>query len=233
VPDGRGVIEGAFAVLGALEQAGDIGLSELARACALPKGTAHRLLTQLEAVGAVERQHGRYQLGGRCYQLGRAWRPSTLLRAAAASPSRSLAAHTRATIGLAVRCGGRALVVGTVAGQANELIAGLGLGPFEAGTTLPLPTAIAQVLAATGPDHGIPNGYTAPGWQRTRAAVTQSGVAFDRGEFNQELSCVAAPVRGRDGQTIASLCAVVASGRPLDELAPLVRRAAATIASAL
>ncbi|WP_323807151.1 helix-turn-helix domain-containing protein [Streptomyces pseudogriseolus] len=38
-------------------------MTELAVACAVPKSTAHRLLEQLVALGAVERRGARYRLG--------------------------------------------------------------------------------------------------------------------------------------------------------------------------
>jgi IclR family acetate operon transcriptional repressor len=61
---GRGVLEGAFALLETLRRYADgAGVTELARACGVPKGTVHRLLDQLVAVGAVERYDGRYRGG--------------------------------------------------------------------------------------------------------------------------------------------------------------------------
>ena len=51
---GRGVLEGAFALLEALRQHGDeAGVTELAVACGVPKSTAHRLLEQLVALDRV------------------------------------------------------------------------------------------------------------------------------------------------------------------------------------
>lgn len=52
---GRGVLEGAFALLEELARGGETGLSRLAARAGLPKATAHRLLNQLVAVGAVQR----------------------------------------------------------------------------------------------------------------------------------------------------------------------------------
>ncbi|MYV72102.1 helix-turn-helix domain-containing protein, partial [Streptomyces sp. SID2131] len=50
------MLEGAFALLDALRRNGDeAGVTELALACGVPKGTVHRLLDQLVGVGAVER----------------------------------------------------------------------------------------------------------------------------------------------------------------------------------
>ncbi|MEV0505303.1 helix-turn-helix domain-containing protein, partial [Streptomyces spectabilis] len=52
---GRGVLVGAFALLEALRRrGGEAGLTELALACALPKGRAHRLRDQLGQLGAGE-----------------------------------------------------------------------------------------------------------------------------------------------------------------------------------
>ncbi|MGA5252515.1 helix-turn-helix domain-containing protein [Streptomyces pseudogriseolus] len=67
------MLEGAFALLEALRQHGDeAGVTELAVACGVPKSTAHRLLEQLVALGAVERRGARYRLGAQLYRLGQA-----------------------------------------------------------------------------------------------------------------------------------------------------------------
>src|SRR5579859_6412293 len=58
---GRGVLDGAFAVLEALANAPDgLGLTALARASGLAKTSAHRLAEQLVSLGAVQCVEYRY-----------------------------------------------------------------------------------------------------------------------------------------------------------------------------
>ncbi|RAJ48519.1 IclR-like helix-turn-helix domain-containing protein [Streptomyces sp. KhCrAH-43] len=88
----RGVIEGAFALLDALRRCGgEAGLTEIAAACALPKGSVHRLLKQLLLVGAVERRGSRYRVGSQLYRLGQVWEPHPGLRVAASTSASSAA----------------------------------------------------------------------------------------------------------------------------------------------
>src|SRR4029450_3123589 len=55
---GRGVLDGAFAVLEAIADAdGGLGLTALAGASGLAKTSAYRLAEQLVALGAVQRVH--------------------------------------------------------------------------------------------------------------------------------------------------------------------------------
>src|SRR5262245_59607586 len=94
-----GVLDKAIAVLAALER-GPRSLAELVEATALPRATAHRLATALEAHGFVRRAgDGRFTLGLRCVALGRA--------AGAAYPLGPLARPTlewlRATTGESVQ----------------------------------------------------------------------------------------------------------------------------------
>ncbi|MFD0384920.1 helix-turn-helix domain-containing protein [Streptomyces stramineus] len=74
---------GAFALLDALEEAREAGLTALAARSGLPKTTAYRLLEQLAELGAVERHGARYRPGPRLFRLGSAWQPHPALRAAA------------------------------------------------------------------------------------------------------------------------------------------------------
>ncbi|MEU0660638.1 helix-turn-helix domain-containing protein [Streptomyces lavendulocolor] len=95
---GRGVLEGAFALLEALRRHGDeAGVTELAVACGVPKSTAHRLLEQLVALQAVERRGLRYRLGPQLYRLGQAWQPHPGLRAAGRLPLHRLRGGCRCT----------------------------------------------------------------------------------------------------------------------------------------
>ena len=61
---GRGVLDGAFAVLGALARADDgLGLTALARESGLAKTSTYRLAEQLVAIGAVQCVEHRYYVG--------------------------------------------------------------------------------------------------------------------------------------------------------------------------
>ena len=67
-----GVLDKAVAVLAAIE-AEPLGLADLVTATNLPRATAHRLATALEAHGLVRRDgDGRFALGARTIALGRA-----------------------------------------------------------------------------------------------------------------------------------------------------------------
>ncbi|MEU1167189.1 helix-turn-helix domain-containing protein, partial [Streptomyces sp. NPDC005921] len=81
------MLEGAFALLGAVERAGEAGLTRLAAECGLPKTTTYRLLEQLVDLGAVERSRKGYRMGSRIFRLGQGWQPYPGRRAAAPWPS--------------------------------------------------------------------------------------------------------------------------------------------------
>lgn len=108
---GRGVLEGAFALLNALQREQDAGVTALAAACGLPKTTAYRLLDQLVELGAVERSAGRYRIGPGMFRLGQGWQPHPGLRSAARKPLRRLTAVTGMTVALAVLHRGQTLVL--------------------------------------------------------------------------------------------------------------------------
>jgi IclR family transcriptional regulator, acetate operon repressor len=61
----RPVLGGAFGLLDSLQGLGSARVSDLQRDTGLPRTTVHRLLQQLEEVGAVERAAGRWRLGPR------------------------------------------------------------------------------------------------------------------------------------------------------------------------
>lgn len=157
---GRGVLEGAFALLEALDRIGEAGLSTLAADTGLPKTSAHRLLDQLVALNAVERSGGHYRVGARVFRLGRNWQPHPGLLAAAQGPLRRLARGEEATVALTVL-------------RENRTIVAAGAGPDAAadhvpllvrpGATWPWPTAAGLVLAAhaaAGPPGGGGAGRT-------------------------------------------------------------------------
>ncbi|MFJ9824343.1 helix-turn-helix domain-containing protein [Streptomyces sp. NPDC101160] len=204
-PTGRGVVEGAFALLDALRRrGGEAGLTELAAECGVPKGTAHRLLEQLGPVGAVERRGRRYVLGAQLFRLGQSWQPHPGLRAAARAPLHRLRATTGASVVLVVLREDRALTVASVPGRAESLL------PVYDGLSLPLGPALGAAL-------------TRPGRER---------VAHQE-EIVPGVRCVALPVRRADGRVVAAVAALVPSEGPHAHVAAAVAAAATAVGSRL
>ncbi|MER7623129.1 helix-turn-helix domain-containing protein [Streptomyces sp. NPDC126503] len=204
---GRGVLEGAFALLDALRRTGDeAGVTELALACGVPKGSVHRLLDQLVAVGAVERRGSRYRVGPQLYRLGQAWEPHPGLRPAARLPVQRLRAATGAGVVLVVLREDMAITVGSAPGELEALV------PVRDGTAFHLDTAAGRALR--GPRRG-------------------GGAVFDREDVMDGVCCVALPVRAPDGRIVAALAGMVPAGRRLDALAQAVAEAGAAITRVL
>ncbi|MEV0442197.1 helix-turn-helix domain-containing protein [Streptomyces spectabilis] len=202
---GRGVLVGAFALLEALRRrGGEAGLTELALACALPKGSAHRLLDQLGLLGAVERRGNRYAVGSQLFRLGQAWQPHPGLRAAARVPLHRLRASTGASVVLTVLRDELALTVASVPGRVEGVV------PVRNGMSFPLVTAAGRVLTE-GP----------------------RGPVLDREEIQEGVACVAMPVRAPDGLTVAALAAVVPARQRLPQVADATAAASAAIESRL
>ena len=90
---GRGVLDGAFAVLGALAHADEgLGLTALARASGLAKSSTHRVVEQLVTLGAGQCVEHRYYVGPRMFRIGQRWQPNPLLRQRAQAPAHTLSA---------------------------------------------------------------------------------------------------------------------------------------------
>ncbi|MFJ5830911.1 IclR family transcriptional regulator [Streptomyces sp. NPDC093089] len=203
---GRGVLEGAFALLECLRSYPDgAGVTELAKSAGVPKGTAHRLLDQLAAAGAVERHERRYRVGTQLYWLGQAWEPYPGLRAAARLPLHRLRAMTGATAVLTVMWEDLALIVGSVPGEVEPVL------PVRDGIAFGLDTAAGKALR--GP--------------------VRPGAALDREDVVPGVCCAALPVRAPDGRTVASLAAVVPSGRRLEPLVESLAEAATAVTRAM
>ncbi|MFC9387768.1 IclR family transcriptional regulator [Streptomyces venezuelae] len=203
---GRGVLEGAFALLDALRRSGDeAGVTELALLCGVPKASVHRLLDQLVTLGAVERHGNRYRVGPQLYRLGQAWEPHPGLRPAARLPLQRLRAATGASVVLAVLREDMALTVSSVPGDIEPLL------PVRDGIAFRLDTAAGKALR--GPLRG--------------------GPVLDREDVMAGVCCAALPVRTPDGRTVAALAGLVPAGRPLDSLARAVAEAGAAIGRAI
>ncbi|MET9229651.1 helix-turn-helix domain-containing protein [Lentzea sp. NPDC003310] len=118
---GRSVLEGAFSLLDRLTDEGELGLSQLADRCALPKTTVYRLLDQLESLGAVENVRGRYRVGAQMFRFGQAWEPAPGVLRAARQPLRALSATTRTSAIFAVPRHDRVLVAAASIVRAEDV----------------------------------------------------------------------------------------------------------------
>ncbi|MFG2005543.1 IclR family transcriptional regulator [Spirillospora sp. NPDC048911] len=225
---GRGVLQGAFAVLQQVARCGEAGLTELAAATGVPKASVHRLLDQLAGLGMVHRgPGGRYRVGARAFALGQAWDPAPVLRSAATAPVRRLAAATGDSVCLAVMDAADALVVAGMLGRADELIS------LRPGLVLPPGTATEAVITAARPMVTVPPGSSRAEWIRRVRQARDQGVAFDLQATELPVACVAAPVHAPGGAVVSAIGVVVLEARRLPELAGAVRDTADKISANL
>lgn len=224
---GRSVLEGAFALLEAVERNGEAGPTRLANECGLPKTTAYRLLEQLADLGAVERSRGSYRVGPRMFRLGRTWQPHPRLRAATRAPVNRLVEITGATVGIAVLSRGETLMVDCQVGETELPI------PPHPGMTWPWFTAAGKTLvAAAGPAAPL-LGPLPAAWQREAAAIRDRGAAFDREEVMAGVCCAAVPLIGAGAVPVAALCVVTDPAHHLERLADAARQTSRMIGAVL
>ncbi len=190
---GRGVLEGAFTLLEALnDHGGRAGLTQLVRASGLPKTTVHRLLEQLVELGAVERAGRGYRIGSRVFRLGRFWQPE--LRDLAKEWLPSLSARMRASLVLVVPREGRALVAAGAVLPADDV-------PVSPGSPLPPGTAAGRLLAAHHHALAEPDADA--------LEIRVAGFATESETITPGLGCAAVGIRTPDGRVGAALAAVL------------------------
>lgn len=192
-------------------------LSEIARRADLPLSTAHRLVGELEAWGALTRRpDGAYVIGARLWRTGLLTPLHAGLREAANPFLNDVHAATLATVHLAVRDGMEVLYVDRLMGTASVPIVS------TVGSRLPLhATADGKILLAHAPA-----AVRAEALRRltrvTAYTVTHPGVltaqleraltdghATTHEEMSLGAGSLAVPVVRSDGTVVASLGVVV------------------------
>jgi DNA-binding IclR family transcriptional regulator len=146
---GATVVSRALALLFAFDDAHRrLTLSELAQRAGLPLPTAHRLVGELVAGGAlVRRPSGEYVVGRRLWQAGLLAPVETGLREVAAPFLNDIHAATRATVHLAVRERDAVLYLERLSGGASVPVVS------TVGSRLPLhATGVGKALLAHAPD---------------------------------------------------------------------------------
>lgn len=211
-------------------------LSDVVRRSGLALATTHRLLGELAAWGALDRQpDGRYVIGQRLWETG-LLAPMPCDLANVAMPFlQELYELTRENVHLAVLDGAEALYVAKLSGHdAVPIISRIG-------GRLPLhATGVGKALLAHQSDDVLrsvlggslkrltPYTITEPGrLARELARVRRTGIATTAEEMTMGSFSVASPVLGRSGAVIAAVAVVVHSRRPqVERIGPAVRQTA-------
>jgi IclR family transcriptional regulator, acetate operon repressor len=198
----------AFELLTALNELGCSRVSELQRRSGLPRTTVHRLLAQLEDVGAVERSGARWRLGPTLLALGAGVPAEPRLRAVARRPLMDLASATGELVALSADTGGLAVVVDVLPGRRP-----LALEPYP-GTVM----HVGELAALRA-------------HQQARRGDMRA--VIDAGAVDPRVSCVAAPLR-LSPRDVAAVQLMVPGGAGVPSaFVAATRRTAGRIASTL
>jgi DNA-binding IclR family transcriptional regulator len=212
-------------------------LEEVARITHLPRSTAHRILDQLVKLSWLEHSSFGYSLGRRALHLGGGVDDTAELRAAAAPFLHSLMLRTGLTVHLAVLDEGRVRYLDKVGARFATTVPSRVGGHAPAYCTA-LGKAMLAWLPAEDVDERIGEGI------RTRtgrsigdlAALhtelnrirSRSGLAVERGECFDDISCVAAAIHSPEGP-LGAISLVGDAGTQLERVGPLVLDAARRI----
>ncbi len=233
----RSVLGRALGVLAAFSDASpELALADIVAATSLPPATAHRIVAELVAWGALERVgRGRYRIGLRLWRVGALAPSARTLREAALPPMQDLVTATGNVVHLVVLDRLRAVIVERLAGPEDVTVRS------RVGRDVPLhatgpgrvllahaPTAVVDEVLARDLPRPAPGTVTDPGALRaTLDDVRRTGWTVSREETTPGAVSVAAPVIGAAGGVVAALAAVVPVSAALPPLVPAVRMAAA------
>ncbi|MQY14831.1 Transcriptional regulator KdgR [Streptomyces sp. RB5] len=234
----------ALAILPLLAE-GPAGLEPVATALGVHKSTALRLLRTLHEHGMVYRQQdGRYRLGARLFTLAAQAAEGLDVREIAHPHLVRLNEACGHTVHLAVREDDTVLYIDKVESRYPVRMYS------RIGKPVPVTVAaVAKLLLADLPEPErrslaerldypayTPRSITGPAQLLVELAqVREQGWATDFGGHEESINCVAAPIRGADGRTVAacslSAPSVVIDADGLRELLPLLRAAADSISN--
>jgi DNA-binding IclR family transcriptional regulator len=228
---GRGVLDGAFAVLEALAHAdGGLGLTALAHSSGLAKTSAYRLAEQLVSLGAVQRIDHRYYVGARIGHIGQCWQPHPVLRQAAQTPVHTLALQAGATASLRILHDDRLRMICATARHGHAYM------PNPADRESAARTATGRVLYATQPATSVelPGCWTPRQWRQLRESIRDlHATVIDNQEALPGISCVSAPVWWPNGNCAGAVTAQLQAAKPTPNLRDLVVYAARRIGAGL
>ena len=228
---GRGVLDGAFAVLDALAHADQgLGLTALARATGLAKTSAHRLAEQLVTLDAVQCVEHRYYVGPRMLRIGQRWQPDPLLRRSARAPVHTLAVRSRAMASLRILHEQRLRYICAAVPHGHAYM------PDPADPKSIARTATGRVLYATQPgsDVTLPDCWTRREWRSLRESLCDPrATVIDHQEAVAGMCCVSSPVWWPNGVCAGAVTVTVHANDLPAGLPALVSSTAHRIGAAL
>lgn len=216
---GRSVVSRVMALLAAFDtDHRQLTATAVASRSGVPLSTAHRLLADLVATGALTRSGDHYAIGQRLWTLGLLAPVQTGLRDVAAPFLQDVFAATRATVHLAVRDGTEVLYLDRLSGRRSVPVVS------KVGSRLPMhATGVGKVLLAWAPDDLRETVLAGDLVRVTPYTVTQAGRlreqlrrirlqehAVTSEEMSLGACSLAVPVR-RDDRVVAALGLVVPS----------------------
>jgi DNA-binding IclR family transcriptional regulator len=226
----------------------EIGVTELSKRLKLHKNNVFRLLATLEARGYIEQNKitENYRLGLRCLQLGQIFIHQMGLLLQAQATLKELAKTTKESAFVAIRKGNaivpldfaepsravRAVSFLGTALPAHCTAAGKVYLVFEAegGLSRTLPERLERYTEKTITDHQQLLGQIND--------IGAAGYAVEQGEFTEDLSSVAVPVRDYTRMLVGALAVVGPSHRLTEEtiakqVAPAILRAGGELSKRL
>jgi DNA-binding IclR family transcriptional regulator len=207
----------AFAILEEVARHREgIGLADLSKRVGLHNSTAFHLAKTLAALGYIRQEPDsrRYRVGRPLFALAASALDEIEMVSLATPIMEELSADTGESSHFAVRMGEAIVIIARTSGPGAFQLA------ERVGVVRPAHcTALGKViLAALHPDRlerflaradlepSTDNTITeVPALLREIEEVRRSGIAFDDGEFNSEVRCVAVPVKDFTGQVVGAL----------------------------
>ncbi len=222
------------------DHGGPINLGDLAEKVGLKPSTTHRLLNTLLVRGFVEQdEDSRYKLSLKLFYIGNAAADSTDLKAVAAPFMQELLEQCNETVNLAVLDNYQVVYIDQI--ESNNIVivkmfARVGnRGPAHCtGSGKVLLAALSQeelahYLATTELERFTRDTITDPRLlAKELARVAREGYALDLGERDEDVRCVAAPIKTHGGKVVAAISVSGPSMRMTpsyisNELIPIVK----------
>lgn len=213
----------SFRIIDAMEGRTSVGVSELADELSLQKGTVHKHLTTLKQIGYVVKEDRKYRLSLGFLELGASVRAGMSIYNDAYGPLTKLSEATEKTASIMIREGNWGVYVTRVVSEERTQT-----GLFE-GERVPLPATaggkailayLSDVDRETILDEFELSEYTEntitdrDALRAELQAVRDNRLAHDRGEYDSDRHCIAAPITDKNDSSVG---AVTISG-PADRM---------------